>query len=183
MSSDLSLAAKPLLPLSRRKAHIRLRTYEPVILQRKGVSFYSELGFDEFLYPLTPAQAKPERAVFLLRYQFKSEEGAAKTLARNELRDQKNSRLLGRKAESVAVRQVLNLLDGGAHPLRHHFMTFSPFGVQRQHIAGKGRLLSCFFLLAFVLIRLRIHDCRAQILLWLHIRHRQASGLAECPGA
>src|SRR5262245_29255685 len=109
------------------------------------------LDFDKFLDPFAPAQAQPERAALLLRYQFKSEERTAKTLARNKLRSQENRGLLSLKAESIAVRQWLYLFDCGAHSLRHRFMTFSPFGVQRRHIAGEWRFLRRSFLFDFAL--------------------------------
>src|SRR6266542_1059892 len=116
-----------------------------------AVLIKSKLGFDKFLDPFAPTQAQPERAALLLRYQFKSEERTAKTLARDKLRGQKNRGLLSLKAESIAVRQWLYLFDCCAHLLRHRFMTFSPFGVQRRHTAGEGRFLRRFFLFDFVL--------------------------------
>ena len=65
-------------------------------------------------------------------------------LAGNKFRDQKNSSWLSRKTESIAIRQVLRFFYSGAHLLRDHFMTFSPFRVQLQHVAGERRLLRCF---------------------------------------
>src|SRR5262249_2371960 len=121
------------------------------MLKRESQSLYSKLGFDKFLDPFAPTQAQPERAALLLRHHFKFEEWTAKTRTGNKLRDKKNRGLLSLKAESIAVRQWLYLLDCGAHLLRYRFMTLSPFGVQRQHIAGKWRFLGCFFLFDFAM--------------------------------
>jgi hypothetical protein len=67
------------------------------------LSLHPELSPDKVFHAFSSAQSHPKWPVFWFYNHLKCEELAAKALTRNELGDQKNGGLIGRKSEPVAV--------------------------------------------------------------------------------